>query len=233
MIETVILVGGQGSRLKSLVKDIPKPMADVGGRPFLEYLIRYLSGFGINRITLSVGYKAEVVRDYFGDGSKFNLEIYYSKEDIPLGTGGALKKASLTLKGESFLALNGDSFFKLDIEKLVSFYREKKAKAVISLIKVDQANRYGIVELNRDQKVISFREKDDVSAEGLINSGIYVFNKKVFDCYKEEKISLEETVFPELIGDEFYGLEQKGFFIDIGVPKDYLRVCDNFGLLLR
>jgi len=232
MIETVILVGGQGRRLKSLVDNIPKPMADVGGKPFLEYLVRYLAGFGINKITLSVGYKAEIVRDYFGDGSRFDLDIYYSKENIPLGTGGALKKSALTIKGDSFLALNGDSFFKADITKLVSFYKEKKAKAVISLIKVDQANRYGRVELNQNQKVTSFREKDDVLAKGLINSGIYVFNKDVFNCCKEERISLEETLFPKLIGDEFYGLEQKGFFIDIGIPKDYLRVCDKPDLLL-
>jgi D-glycero-alpha-D-manno-heptose 1-phosphate guanylyltransferase len=233
MIQAVILVGGEGTRLRSVVNQVPKPMAQIAGKPFLEYIIRYLIFHGISEITLCVGYKAECVRHYFGDGSLFKAAITYSQEDHPLGTGGALKKAALTIKEDSFLALNGDSFFQLDFGAFVNFYKKRNAKAAIALTKAPCASRYGAVKINDFSQVIAFCEKEQNPVEGLINSGIYIFNKHIFDDCKEEKISLETSILPQLIDNDFYGLEEEGFFIDIGTPSDYSHLCSDPSRLLK
>jgi len=232
-IQTLILAGGLGTRLSKILSDRPKPMAPVAGRPFLEYLILQLRGHGFTDIVLCIGYLGDQVRAYFDDGSDWGVYILYSHEPEPLGTGGAIKIAAELVEEENFLVMNGDSFLDIDLHELVNYHLKKRALATMALVEVEDPARYGAVEIDENGELENFAEKGESSKSKLINGGIYVFNRKIFDYIPRGKVSLEKEVFPKLIGKGFYGRPVKGFFIDIGVPEDYEWLQENPQALLR
>lgn len=218
-MEAIILAGGKGTRLKSVIQDIPKPMAPIDGEPFLKYILKYLQKNNIERVILSVGYKWNVIQEYFGD--KFeNIEIVYSIEDEPLGTGGAIKKAMAKVVNRQVFIINGDTFFNVDLEALTL---KDDSKLILSLKEMRNFDRYGCVESNNENFVLSFTEKK-YKKTGNINGGIYLASKNIFDDYNlEEKFSFEK-----FMEDNFQKLKItikvfENYFIDIGIPEDYTK----------
>lgn len=227
IVKALILAGGLGTRLSGVLRDLPKPLAPVAGRPFLYYLIRQLTVHGFRDIVLSTGHLGEKIVESFGDGRDLGIHIDYSNEDRPAGTGGAVRLAEKHLEGDEFFVLNGDSFLDVDLEKLVEAHREHTAQVTMALARVDDTSRYGGVSVDASAKITRFEEKRAGACPGLINAGIYVLDKKIFDRIPNEPrpVSLEREVFPTLLGEEFYGHVVEAFFWDIGVPDDYAALC--------
>jgi NDP-sugar pyrophosphorylase family protein len=232
-MKAVLLVGGLGTRLRSAVPSLPKALASVGERPFLELLVRQLGAQGIHQLVMCTGYLSEQIEDMFEGGGGFGATIEYSQESTPMGTGGALKLAQRYLRDDSeFLVLNGDSFLEIDFGRLVDFHRQRGGVATIALVPVPNASRYGTVQVAADGRVLGFAEKAGHNAPGTINAGVYVFDRALFDEMPEGASSLERDVFPRLLERGVYALEQRGLFIDIGTPDDYGRareMCDRLG----
>lgn len=220
--EAIILAGGLGTRLRSVISEIPKPMAPIGDTPFLYYLLKQLQYFNIRRTILSVGYKYETILEYFG--YKFgDMELLYSVEDTPLGTGGAVKLATTQILGDEFILLNGDSFFGVDLEALNYLHVKKKAEISISLKPMNDFDRYGSVNVDLYNKILEFVEKKPCVC-GLINGGIYVINKHVFDGINISKFSLEKDILEQYVKNgTIYGFLYNDFFVDIGTPEDYAK----------
>ncbi len=227
--EAIILAGGLGTRLQSVVSDVPKPMAPVNGKPFLAYLIQYLQKFGIQKIVFSVGYKSEAIVEYFGN-SFSNLEMVYAKEEEPLGTGGGLKMAMEKCSTESVLVLNGDTFLELDLFDFYNFHQKGQADISLCLRNIENASRYGTVEIDGQQRITAFQEKAGENTPGLINGGVYIFRRKIFNEFiLPEKFSLEKDFFePNLKKLKMMGYTSNGYFIDIGIPEDYQKAQDDF-----
>jgi len=220
-MKAIILAGGMGTRLRGVIGDVPKPMAPVGGKPFLEYLIHQLKRWGILEIILSVGFRKDIIKSHFRDGSPLGVLINYSDENEPLGTGGALKKAISSISDSCFIVMNGDSYFNVDFRDLISFHTDNADLITMGLVRVKSMNRYGNVEIGKDGIVLSFQKKGP-DAPGLINGGIYVVRRDIADHIPEGKISLEERVMPELIKEKrLYGKVFDAFFLDMGIPEDY------------
>lgn len=220
--EAVILAGGFGTRLQSVVSDVPKPMADIHGSPFLELLLRRLAQQGVCRVVLSVGYRHEVIQQYFGD-SFASMEILYAIEQEPLGTGGGIQKALGMLQGADVFVLNGDTFFDVCLADLYRFHEQHQAAVTLSLKLMSPANRYGTVQLE-GRRVTGFREKA-VLPQGLINGGVYCMRRDVF--VKEQmpqKFGFEKDFLePKASVIPLFGRVEEAYFIDIGVPEDYRR----------
>jgi len=226
-MKALILAGGLGIRLRGIVEDKPKSMAPIGDMPFLEHLILQLKRYRLEDIVLCIGYLGEQVQGYFGDGSRWDVHISYSWEKEQRGTGGAVKLAERLVKDQNFLVMNGDSFLDIDLNKLIDHHLKKDALATMALVEIEDPARYGAVEINEKGEIVSFVEKGQSSGSKLINGGIYVLNRKVFDHIPKGKVSLEKEVFHKLIGKGFYGMNVEGFFIDIGVPEDYESLRGN------
>lgn len=226
-MKAIILAGGKGRRLRSVVKDIPKPMAPVAGRPFLEYLILQLKKNKIKEIIISVGYKAEVIKRYFQDGRSFGVHILYAQEHKPLGTAGALKLACGLSLDDAFLVMNGDSFFDCNIRRLISYFKKKNPIGVLALTASRDISRYGKVEIDDKFQVQRFTEKSG-NLPGFINTGIYILRRTVKELIPSGRASLESDIFPFLVRRGLYGLPLSGFFVDIGVPGDYLELCRDY-----
>ncbi|MEK6825524.1 MAG: sugar phosphate nucleotidyltransferase [Nanoarchaeota archaeon] len=220
-MKAVILAGGFGKRLRIAVQDVPKPMAPIAGKPFLEHQIRFLKDQGITEIVLCVYYMADKIKSYFGDGRKLGVEITYSDEEIPLGTGGALKKAEKYLKDDQFLVLNGDSYSQINVSALHAFHTAQKGIGTMCLTKAKNALASGNVFL-KDGKITSFVEKQDIGSD-LINSGVYLFQPDLFSYIPPNKnVSLEREIFVQLVKEgNLNGYPYDGYFIDIGLPETY------------
>lgn len=234
MTVAVILAGGLGTRLRSAVPDLPKPMADVQGKPFLEYLLNYWARQGISKFVLSVGYKRESIFNYFGRSFK-GLPIEYIEEDEPLGTGGGLLLASRKLH-QPFMLLNGDTFFEVQLNAILDFHRRMDSKWSFALFRANEAGRYGGVDLDGRDRIRSLNTaKGDIGE--LANGGVYLVDPKALNYANfkvGDKYSLEEDVIPTLLEMDipFFGFESQGQFLDIGVPTDYFRaagVLPQFG----
>jgi D-glycero-alpha-D-manno-heptose 1-phosphate guanylyltransferase len=231
MLDTpvLLLVGGMGTRLRSVVPLTPKPLASVGNESFLELLIRQLRCQGIRRLVMCTGYLADQVESKFGDGRGLNIEIEYSKEMSPLGTAGAIKLAQHHVRHASeFLVMNGDSFLETDLSELIRFHRRHGGLVSMAVVRVKNANRYGTVQLDAHNRVIGFMEKAGSDRPGLINGGVYVFNRNALEDIPETPASLEKDIFPRLLSQGVYALEQHGMFIDIGTPEDYARAQELY-----
>jgi len=203
-------------------------MALVAGVPFLEILLRQLRAAGIRQVILGTGYRAGQIEEHFHDGGRLGLSIRYSREEGPLGTGGALKLAEALLD-DPVLVLNGDSYADWNFTELVQLYRRNQADLVIVLQSVPDVGRYGSVTVDLDGRVIDFVEKGTRIGAGLINAGIYLLRKKIVtDLPAGREISLERDVFPKLLGKKVYGLVSAGDFIDIGLPADLERAQSLF-----
>ncbi len=227
----VLLVGGMGTRLRSVVPNAPKPLAAVGGKSFLELLVRQLRHQGVRRIVMCTGYLADQIQQQFGDGCRWDVSIEYSREVLPLGTAGAVKLAQRFLHTDSqFIVMNGDSFMEVDFHQLLQFHHERNAIVSMAVRRVENTARYGTVQIETDQRVKGFMEKNGNEVPGVVNAGVYIFNAQVLEQIPEGPSSLEKDVFPKLLGKSVYALEQKGLFIDIGTPEDYERaqkICDR------
>lgn len=216
-MEAIVLAGGLGTRLRSVVSDLPKPMAPIGNKPFLEYILKYLQKNGITRAILSVGYKWETIKEYFGYKWE-NIELVYSVEDEPLGTGGAIKKAMKQLKTGQVYIINGDTFFDVDLKSLDL---KDNSKLILSLKHMTNFDRYGCVESNDNNLVIAFTEKG-YRESGNINGGIYLASKNIFDNYDlDEKFSFEEFMQVNFEKLKISIKVFENYFIDIGIPEDY------------
>jgi D-glycero-alpha-D-manno-heptose 1-phosphate guanylyltransferase len=215
-----VLCGGLGTRLRSVVSDRPKSMALVGGVPFLELLLKRLRAQGVTEVILGTGYRAEQIESFFGNGEKLGLRLQYSREDEPLGTGGAVKLAE-GLLSDPILVLNGDSYVDWDLNPVLDLFRQKTADIVMVLQEVPDVARYGSVTLDAAGRVAEFVEKGSRGGAGLINAGIYLLRKKIVTSLPPGRAtSLERDVFPKFLGRDFYGVVSRGIFIDIGVPVD-------------
>jgi len=205
-----------------MLADRPKSMALISGTPFLELLLDSLRSHRIGEVILGTGYMAEKIESYFGSGNKFGLNIRYSREHEPLGTGGALKLAE-SLISDPVLVLNGDSYVEWSLVPMLELFTVKNADIVVVLQAVADVSRYGSVALDQDGRVTQFVEKGDAAGPGLINAGVYLLRKQIVrDLPAGTAISLEREVFPQL-DRGVYGLISTGLFIDIGIPDDWNR----------
>ncbi len=223
----LILAGGFGTRLRSAVSDVPKPMAPIDGKPFLEYQIQYWMGQGIRRFVLSVGYMHEVIESYFGC-SWGGASIEYVVEKEPLGTGGAMLLAAQEIEPDKrFLLLNGDTYFPIDLSLLSQFSVKVDSDWSLSLFKTDDINRYMGVALDQDDQITSFK---DLKIHGQIfaNGGVYLVHPRTLNELRPKfsgGSSLESDIFPAALSakQRIYGLRSDAKFIDIGIPYDYQR----------
>lgn len=223
-MEVLILAGGLGTRLKSVVSDKPKPLADVNGVPFLEHQIHMLRQQTQDNIILCLGYKSEIVIEYFNHCNF--AHILYSVEKCPLGTGGAIKNAAALIQDNDFLVINGDTYFELDLAAISKFHHQQQAAFTMLLNEVADTSRYGSVEMDVTQRICRFMEKGPTRIPGYINAGAYVINQKILTEIPDTGYySIEKQLLPRLLagGTAIYGYKYTGYFIDIGIPEDYYR----------
>lgn len=228
MTTAIILAGGMGTRLRSAVPDVPKPMAPVNGRPFLEHQMDYWIDQGIDQFVMSVGYKKEVIMDHFG-ASYRDMPLIYAIEEQPLGTGGGLLLAAQGLS-EPFLVLNGDTFFEVDLTALLKFHDDHHSEWTFSLFRANEAGRYMGMAITSDGEITSLKSGTDEIGR-LANGGVYLINPSTLiksGFLPGQNCSLEDDLIPSFIGQggKLFGLEFTGGFIDIGVPQDYHRAED-------
>ncbi len=221
--QAIILAGGLGTRLRSVVSDFPKCMAPVAGKPFLHFVVEYLLSQGVDKFIFSVGYKSETIIDYVNDQYHM-LDVQFSIEEEPLGTGGAIKLACELATEKNVLILNGDTLFKIDIEKLVAFHNLNRADCTLCLKPMQDFDRYGVVELKNDNSISSFKEKQQYQT-GLINGGVYALNVAGFlQEALPQKFSFENDYLEAYFDKrKMCGIIQDEYFIDIGIPEDYER----------
>ncbi len=224
-LPAVILVGGEGTRLRPLTVRTRKDMLPLVDRPLLAYTFEHLRRHGVRRAIVSCGYLPTQIRDHFGSAYG-ELSLDYEVEDEPLGTGGAIGFAARNL-GETFFALNGDSLREADLDALLAFHRSTGAKATILLTPVSDPSRYGLVRLEADGRVASFLEKprpEEIDTN-LINAGLYVLEPSVLELIPAGRaVSIEREVFPRLCAEgSVYGLSMPGYWLDVGTPDSYLQ----------
>lgn len=221
-LEAAILVGGAGTRLKSVVNDRPKPMAIIGGKPFLEWILVGLRDRGITRIVLCSGYMPDVIEGCFGDGHALDLELSYSVDPYPLGTGGAVRHSLHYIIGSRLLVLNGDSYCDFSIETLIQTHHELHAAATIWTAPVMDRHRYGSMDVAESSNVLAFHEKQTSSGAGVVNAGVYLLERDVVSAISEHRsVSLETEVFPGLVGNGLYAAIGDAPLLDIGTPESF------------
>jgi D-glycero-alpha-D-manno-heptose 1-phosphate guanylyltransferase len=238
--EAIVLAGGLGTRLRSAVPELPKCLAPVGGRPFIGYVTDYFQREGIEKFIFALGYKSVYFDDFFRTAfPRGGYEI--SLEDEPLGTGGAIRQACGLAKDKTVLILNGDTFFRIDLGALSDFHDNRHAHCSLCLKPMQEFNRFGVVELGEGGRVSRFREKQYYQ-EGLINGGVYALNREAFIAEEwPEVFSFEKDYLEGPAGAtgaagvaasrRLFGLVQRNYFIDIGIPEDYRRVQEEFNEL--
>lgn len=230
-MEAIVLAGGFGTRLAQVVKDVPKPMAPVVGRPFLTYILDDLAAQNVERVVLAVCHKKEIIMEYFG-GSYHGLELVYSIESIPLYTGGAIRQAMTHCREERVSIINGDTYFQVDLKRLRSEAVKRGDVTAVAVKRMQNFSRYGRVDVSEAGCIVRFREKE-YSRDGLINGGIYDMEKDTLDQYPQA-FSLENAYFPDAMkAGELIAVPFNGLFIDIGIPRDYERAQELFRGLSR
>ena len=218
--DVIILCGGKGERLQSLVSDKPKPLADVNGKPFLDFLIDHAASFGFLRFILCTGYLGKQVEKY--STKKNGVRILISHEETPLGTGGAIKNASALIENNPFMVLNGDSYCPMDFRDFVDDYSRKNARYEMVLTQPNDRKDVGLVTLNPRMEVTS-------PTGTLPNAGIYLFDRDILNRIPNRPCSLEHDILPTLIGNGFFGYLTKEDCFDIGTPERYLSFIMKHG----
>lgn len=227
-MKAVILVGGEGTRLRPLTCNTVKAMVPVLNRPFMEHMLGYLRSFGIKEVVLALCYLPNVINDYFGDGSNMGMKLYYVVEEQPLGTAGAVKNAEAFLN-DRFLVLNGDIYCQINIEEMLEIHIKRGAVASIALTPVDDPTRYGVVEMDADNRILRFLEKPkrEEAISNLINAGIYVLEPEILGYIPTgQKFMFEHHLFPFLLEKNklILGYPATGYWIDMGTGEKYLQL---------
>jgi mannose-1-phosphate guanylyltransferase len=224
-MQAVILVGGEGTRLRPLTSTVPKPVVPLVDRPFIAYMLEWLHAHGVDDVVMSCGFLATAVRNVLGDGSQYGLRLRFIEEPEPRGTAGALKYAA-DLLDERFLMLNGDVLTDIDLTAQVAQHEATGAHATLALVAVDDPTAYGLVRCGEDHAVIEFVEKpsaDQIDTK-LISAGAYVLERAVLDRIPPDRnVSIEREVWPQLVGDGLYGFAADAYWLDIGTPERYLQ----------
>ena len=223
MKELIILAGGLGTRLRSTVSDLPKSMAPVNGHPFISYIIQHFLSEGIERFIFALGFEAAPIQEYLNKNYP-QIDMVFSVEREALGTGGAIRLACQHAKGEQVAVTNGDTLFKISLSSVWQLHHLRDADCTLSLKPMVNFDRFGVVDLAADQKVIAFREKMHFDS-GLINGGCYILNVRRFIAQmRQDKFSFEKDYLEKQVENgRVYGQEQHVYFIDMGVPEDYRR----------
>ena len=224
-MQAVILVGGEGTRLRPLTSTVPKPVVPLVDRPLMGYMLEWLARHGVDDVVMLMGYMATALRNVLGDGSAYGLRIRYVEEPEPRGTGGALKFAE-SLLADRFLMLNGDVLTDMDLSAQVEQHERTGAKGTLALVPVDDPSAYGLVRLEEDRRVREFVEKPSPDAidTNLISAGAYVLEKEVVDLIEPDRnVSIEREIWPQLVGDGLYAIPHEAYWLDIGTPERYLQ----------
>lgn len=224
-LDAVILCGGKGKRLRSIVNDRPKSMSEFGERPFLSWLMEYAANFGIKKFILCVGYKGRYIKEYYKTAS-LPWKILCSAEKALLGTGGAIRKAQHLIGTDNFLVMNGDCFCRLNLNKFMDFHLRKKALLSIAIANNYDKQNCGRITLDQQQRILGFTEK---SSDGYCNAGIYLMHKEIFLFMKDRNVfSLEYDLFPSLLPQRCFGFKQDADCVDFGTPRGYRRAQGIF-----
>jgi mannose-1-phosphate guanylyltransferase len=225
-MQAVILVGGEGTRLRPLTSTVPKPVVPLVDRPFIAFMLDWLVTHGIDDVIMSCGFLATSVRNVLGDGSAYGVKLRFVEEPDPRGTAGALKYAESMLD-ERFLMLNGDVLTDIDLTAQISQHERTGAKGTLALVPVADPSAYGLVHLRGDNSVREFLEKpsaDAVIETNLISAGAYVLEREILDLVPADRnVSIEREVWPRLVGDGLYGFPSESYWLDIGTPERYLQ----------
>ena len=226
-MQAIVLVGGEGTRLRPLTNAVPKPALTLVDRPFLAYMIEWLAGHGVTEVVLACGFLPGVLREALGDGERAGVRIRYVAEPEPRGTAGAIRFAADELGDDlddRFLALNGDVLTDLDLSALMRAHEAQGARATIALHPVEDSSAYGLVRTGEGGEVLKFTEKTGEAVPGEVNAGMYVLERSVLDPIPPgENVSIERDVFPRLVGEGLCGLRLDGYWMDIGTPERYLQ----------
>ena len=227
-MQAIILVGGLGTRLRSIVSDVPKPMAEIVNKPFVEYVLDGLQEAGITEVIFAVGYKGAAFEEYFGNGDMWGIKLKYVYEDEPLGTAGAIKNAVTLITGSYVLVLNGDTYYELDYKKFIEFCTEKNADMGIALRRVSDVSRYSKVAVDNDL-IVGFNEKTEIDEAGVINGGVYLLKTALVNEITDGVVSLEKTMIQQWICEKrkIVGTISDTYFIDIGIPEDYFKFISD------
>lgn len=226
-MKAVVLVGGEGTRLRPLTYDLPKPMVPICGKPFAQYQLELIKKHGIKEVIFSLGYKWNSFEDYFKDGSDLGMKIRYVVEESPLGTAGAIKNVEDYLNDDAFLVFNGDILSEMDLTDIINFHKQKKSKSTIVLTPVDNPCIYGVVELDENQRIEMFTEKPkpEEVRSNQINAGLYILEPEILDRMERGvKYSIERQIFPVMLeeSEPMYGYKYPDYWMDIGNPFKYL-----------
>ena len=225
-IDVVVLCGGLGTRLSSLVADRPKPMVDINGSPFLDLLIGYVASFGFERFILCTGYRANYIKEYYQE--RIDWEVVFSEEERPMGTGGALALAHGQIRSSVALVLNGDSFCPIDFSDFVWRFESAAAPAAMVLARIEDSREYGTVQVDAGPLITSFREKED-SGAGLVNAGIYLFESSFIGSIETgTPCSLERDLIPSQIERGIWAYITDRALLDIGTPARYSQALEFF-----
>ena len=230
-MECIVLAGGLGTRLKSVIGDHPKCMAEVNGKPFLHYVFDYLEENKCNRVILSLGHLHQVILDWLKTQNR-SFSVDYVIEHEPLGTGGGISLAMANATEEDVIVLNGDTMFCVDLNELVDFHKETKAETTLALKHMKFFERYGVVKTNKNHYITAFEEKKYYE-DGLINGGVYIINKlALVNRQLPLKYSFEKDYLETFVNEgKFLGFESEAYFIDIGIPSDYTLAQEDFKTL--
>jgi mannose-1-phosphate guanylyltransferase len=224
-MQAVILVGGEGTRLRPLTSTVPKPVVPLVDRPFIAYMLEWLGRHGVDDVVMSCGFLATAVRNVLGDGSQYGLRLRFIEEPEPRGTAGALKYAE-DLLDDRFLMLNGDVLTDIDLTAQIAQHEATRAVGTLALVPVDDPTAYGLVRLGEDQAVQEFVEKpsaDQIDTR-LISAGAYVLERSVLDLIEPDRnVSIEREIWPQLVGDGLFGFAADAYWLDIGTPERYLQ----------
>lgn len=224
-VEAIVLVGGFGTRLRSVVSDVPKCLAKIGDRTCLEWVLQFLGAHKISRVVLATGYQGEQFTKFVQEMKlPPGMKVSISHEQEPLGTGGGAVLASQKINSEHLLVVNGDTLFLTNLNDVFETHVHNRAKATLALAAVENASRYGTVTLGQNQQVLKFVEKQGMAQPGNINAGIIFFHTKVLKDRTIGKLSMEQDVMTELCSEKTaFGNVGNGYFIDIGIPEDFHR----------
>jgi len=221
-MDCIILAGGLGTRLQDTVPNLPKPLAPIGNRPFLEILLKQIEKSKvINRVIFSLGYKASLIDEFVSKRNNLFTPVFVI-ENKPLGTGGAVQGCIQKIQSNHFFVMNGDSYLELNWEKFLQAHIDNKAYVTLACTNVSNAFRFGTVVIDSDQRISCFKEKKNSSKPGIINGGIYCFKKGYLPYHSVgDNFSIETDIFPQLIDKNIYGFLSTGAFIDIGTAKSF------------